>query len=125
MKARIFSTTILLAIIMLTVISCDKYHAKKLAGTYACKVRYVQWTMNQPSIDSTYYEDITIKQDGKNVIIQGTPIHIDSLWGEKKYYQGYIHDYMEVQFKKDSVYITKSGGGLGGNVAWSYSGLKK
>ena len=125
MKAHIFSTTILLSIIMLTAISCDKYHAKKLAGTYACKVRYIRTTYYEPSIDSTYYEDITIKQDGKNVIILGTPIHIDSLWKGKKYYQGYIHDYMEVQFKKDSVFITKSGGGLGGNVAWVYSGLKK
>lgn len=125
MNNRIFIRIIYLASILLITTSCDKYHAKKLAGTYDCTVKYHYWDMTPLIVDSTYKEDIPITQEGKNIIVLGTSIHIDSLWRGKEYYEGYIHNFMTVLFKNDSVYITRSGGGLGGNASWHYSGLKK
>jgi hypothetical protein len=109
---------------MLFLFSCDKNHAKKLSGTYSCKVDYHYWDMTPTSIDSTYFEDIEIKQEDKNVIVLGYSIHIDSLWKEKEYMEGYIHNFIKVQFKKDSLYITRSSGGLGGNASLIYEGKK-
>jgi hypothetical protein len=106
-------------------LSCDKHHAKKLSGTYSCKVDYHYWDMTPSTIDSTYQEDLEIKQDGKNLIVLGTPIHIDSLWKEKEYQLGDIHNYMRVLFRNDSIYITRSGGGLGATATWKYQGSKK
>ncbi len=105
--------------------SCDKHHAKKLAGTYSCTVEYHYWNISPTLIDSMYTEDINIEQDGKFVVVLGTRIHVDSLWKEKEYYEGYIHNYIKVLFKNDHVYITRSGGGLGGNASWTYEGNKK
>lgn len=119
-----FQLLILLAFIGLFS-SCDKYHAKKLSGTYSCKVDYHYWDMTPTNTDSTYHEDLEIKQNGKNVIVFGTSIPIDSLWKEKEYYIGYVHNYMNVLFRNDSVYITRSSGGLGGNASWKYQGIKK
>ncbi|WP_300661473.1 hypothetical protein [Fluviicola sp.] len=104
---------------------CDKHRAKKLSGTYSCKVAYHYWDMTPSTSDSTYQEDLEIKQNGKNVIVLGTSIPIDSLWKEKEYYEGNAHNYIEVLFKKDSIYITRSSGGLGGNASWKYRGSKK
>lgn len=104
---------------------CDKYHAKKCSGTYSCKVAYHYWDMTPTMIDSTYQENLEIKRSGKNVIVLGTSIPIDSLWKEKEYYEGNAHNYMTVLFRKDSVYITRSNGGLGGNASWMYQGVKK
>jgi hypothetical protein len=114
----IFSTFFLL------LFGCDKYHAKKLSGKYSCKVEYNYWDMTPLNIDSIYYEDLVIEQKGKFVVVLGTSIHIDSLWKEKEYYEGYIHNYMKVLFKNDSVYIIKSSGGLGGNASWTYKGVQ-
>jgi len=109
---------------MSLITGCDKHHAKKLSGTYYCGVEYHYWDMTPSNIDSTYMEEIEIKQDGKNVIVLGTSIHVDSLWNEQEYYEGYIHNYIKVLFKNDSVYIVRSGGGLGGNASWNYKGVK-
>ena len=124
MHTRIFFLCALILAIVCTTVGCDKQHARKLAGTYACRVDYHYWDMMPTNIDSTYYEDVVVTQEGKNVIVLGTEIHIDSLWKEKEYYEGYIHNYIKVLFKKDSLYITRSGGGLGGNASWQYAGLK-
>lgn len=105
--------------------SCDKHRAKKLSGTYSCKVDYHYWDMTPSTIDSTYHEDLEIKQNGKNVMVFGTSIPIDSLWKEKEYSVGYVHNYMKVLFKNDSIYITRSSGGLGGNASWKYKGIKR
>jgi len=81
--------------------------------------------MTPSNFDSIYYEDIKIKQDGKFVVVLETRIHIDSLWKEKEYFEGYIHNYIKVLFRNDSIYITRSNGGLGGNASWTYEGIKK
>lgn len=105
--------------------SCDKHRAKKLSGTYSCVVDYRYFDISGTSIDSTYNEDIYIDQDGKNLIVLGTSIHIDSLWKEKEYSEGYFYDQMTVLFKDDQVYITKSGGGQGGSSSLNYVGVKQ
>lgn len=112
------------SIIVLFLMSCDKFHAKKLAGTYSCRVDYNYWDMTPKIIDTTYQEEIEIKQKGKLLEIFNHSIPIDSLWKEKQFYQGDVHSYMKVLFKNDSVYITTSGGGLGGNSSAIYTGRK-
>lgn len=112
------------SIFLFLVLSCDKYHAKRLAGTYACTVDYHYWDMTPVVIDSTYKEDIEITQEGKNVVVLGVAIPVDSLWKENEYYQGNVHDYMTVLFRDDSVYITRSSSGLGGGGTLTYSGKK-
>lgn len=124
MKKCKSSLLILFFSLALILLSCDKYHAKKMAGQYACKVEYHYWDISPKNIDSIYTQDIQVTPDGKNVIVLETRIHVDSLWKRVEYVEGYIHDYIKVRFKKDSVYITRSGGGLGGNASWTYSGLK-
>lgn len=124
MGNRFFYTFTFFTVFVLLLTSCDKYHAKKLAGTYSCEVDYHYWDMTPLVIDSTYHEDIEISRERKNVIVLGTSIPIDSLWKEKEYYEGNVHDYITVLFKDDSVYITRSSGGLGGGGTLRYSGRK-
>jgi len=76
-------------------------------------------------IDTIYSEDLEIQQDGKNLIVLQNTIHIDSVWKGKEYYQGDVHDYLTVQFRNDSIYLTRSSGGLGGNGSRTYAGIKK
>lgn len=110
-------------IVLLT--SCDKHHAKKLAGTYSCTVEYHYWDISPTLIDSMYTEDINIEQDGKFIVVLGTRIHVDSLWKEKEYSTGHVYNYIKVLFKNDRVYITRTSGGLGGGASRSYEGNKK
>ncbi len=108
---------------MLMLQGCDKHHAKKLSGTYRCRVDYHHWSMNGPYIDSTYYEDIIIERHEKNLIILGKSIHINELWKEE-YESGTYSQYFNVRFTNDSVYILKGGGGQGGSGSLSYAGRK-
>lgn len=121
-------TPFLLLLFIAFVISlsgCDKYHAKKLAGTYACRVEYHYWDMTPTTFDTSYYEDLQITQEGKDVFVLGYRIHVENLWKEKQFKVGNIHNYLLVQFKDKHVYITRSSGGLGGNGTRTYSGKKK
>ena len=115
----------ILLILSVAISGCDKHHSKKLSGTYSCKVSYNHWDMTPSFIDTTYNEDILIEQDGKYLLVMGYAIHIDSLRGEKEYNNGYLSNYMKVIFRNDSIYLTKSSGGLGGNSTWDYQGRKK
>ncbi len=106
--------------------SCDKYHARKLSGTYRCQVHFYSWIMNQGVVSDTIYsEDLDIQQDGKNLIVLQNTIPIDSVWKGKEFYQGDVHDYLTVRFRNDSIYVTRSSGGLGGNGSRTYAGVKK
>lgn len=104
--------------------SCDKHRAKKLAGIYDCEVNYYYWDMTPKIIDTSYNERLEIKQNGKFLTVLAYTIHIDSLWEGKEYYNGDVHNYIKVQFKKDSLYLTKNSGGLGGNSSFIYKGKK-
>lgn len=115
----------LVLLLMVLTYSCDKYHAKKLAGRYACKVESHYWDITPMTMDTTYNEDIDITRDRNDLIILGNRIHIDSLWKEKEYTIGDVHYYLTVLFRKDSIYLTQYSGGLGGGGTTKYSGRKK
>lgn len=105
-------------------LSCDKYHAKKTAGTYTCDVDYHYSDGTPTTIDTAYTEKLIVQQKGKNITVLNYEIHIDSLWKEKEYLTGQIHNYIKVKFVNDSIYLTHSSGGLGGNSTWIYKGKK-
>ena len=104
--------------------SCDKHRAKKIAGTYHCNVHYHYYDGIPQVIDSTYIENLTVTQDGKYINVLNYHIHIDSLWNEQEYYEGYIHNYITVKFIEDSIYVTRCSGGLGGSASYTYTGKK-
>lgn len=113
-----------LVLILLLLESCDKHHAKKLAGVYHCKVHYHYEDISPKYIDSFYNSDLTIERKGKYLYIFDYKIHIDSLWKAPTCKRGYIHDYLNVLFEKDSVFVLRGGGGLGGNSYKYYKGKK-
>ena len=104
--------------------SCDKQHAKNLAGTYKCQVHYVYWDMTPNNIDSTYLEDLYVVREGKYLKVLDCKIHVDSLYQGQEYQFGEIHNYIKVQFKDKHLYVTRSSGGLGGNASRTYDGVK-
>lgn len=114
----------LCCVVLISFASCDKYHAKKLAGVYFCEVKYSYWDMTPTNIDSTYNQEIEITQKGKELDVLGYKVHIDSLWNEKEYMVGGVHNYLNTLFRDDSVYITSYSGGLGGGATWKYAGSK-
>lgn len=75
--------------------------------------------------DSSYFEEIEIEQKGNNLIVLGTAIHIDSLYKDNEYNEFYSNNHLQVLFKNDSLYLTKSIVGLGGGGSWIYAGIKK
>lgn len=116
---------LIIALVVLLLSNCDKQHARKLSGTYDCKVEYHYWDMTPTSIDSIYNESIKIEQDGKFVEVFGKSIHIDSLWEEKEYKEGNGNNYFSIVFKNDSLIMKHSSGGLGGNATSIHKGVKK
>ena len=76
-------------------------------------------------VDSNYSESIEISHSKDKIIIFGHEVPVDSLKDERLYYEGYVHDYFQIQFKGDSIYYLRSGGGLGGNASHEYRGIKK
>ena len=105
--------------------SCDKYHVKKLSGTYNCQVHYNYWSGASTIIDTIYNENVIVEREGHFVTVLDYKIHIDSLWNEKKYTEGYIHNFIEIQFINDNLLITRHSGGLGGGATWQYNGIKE
>lgn len=104
--------------------SCDKMYAKKIAGNYRCYTHYLYWDGIPTYIDSSYISELKVSQKNKTLTILNFDIHIDSLRNENEYTIGDIHDYLKVQVKKDSIFIVRSSGGLGGNASISYRGKK-
>ncbi len=105
--------------------SCDKYHVKKLSGTYNCEVHYNYWVGASTITDTSYNESVVVEREGEFVKVLDYKIHIDSLWKEKEYTEGYIHNFIEIQFIDDNLLITRHSGGLGGGVTWKYNGTKE
>jgi hypothetical protein len=122
-KYLLLSTTLLTVLISIS--SCDKHRAKKLAGTYVCQVDYHRYTIPDNNFDTTYWENITITQDKKYLTVLEEEIHIDSLWKrEEKYFSGGYGGYMDVIFRNDSVFITKGTSSHGGASRRVYTGMK-
>ena len=114
---------ILLFVIGIISFSCDKHHARKLAGTYTCAVEFSYWSFAPTIIeDSVFYDELVIERKGKEVIVFGHSIHIDELWNEKEYYTAGPNGSLRVLFKNDNVYIRKTSGGQGGEATYDYSG---
>ena len=106
-------------------ISCDKQRARKLSGTYHCRVEQESFDMVSLESDTIFFQDLIVEQQGKEVKVLGTTIHIDSLWKEKEYYESGFNSSIRVLFREDSVFIEKYNGGQGGYTYWYYKGLKK
>ena len=126
MRFGTFYKIIFILTLMLTGLACDKQHAKKMEGVYSCHVEYHYWDMTPKNIDSTYFADLEVTRDGKNMIILGNRIHVDSLWKGKAYYlYSGGHNYLKVLMSEESIYVASSSGGLGGNATSIYTGFKK
>lgn len=125
MKHLIHTSIISLFVTSLLLLSCDKFRARKLSGKYFCSVHYHYWDMTPLISDSSYFEEIEIEQKGNNLIVLGTAIHIDSLYKDNEYNEFYSNNHLQVLFKNDSLYLTKSIVGLGGGGSWIYAGIKK
>ena len=127
MSTQDFLKISFLTTVLFFTLGCDKYQAKKLAGTYSCEVEYDYWDMTPTSVDSTYNEDLEIKREGKNLVVLDHSIDIDELRSEEEYYYGYVHNYIKVTFdkKNNTVRITRASGGIGGNATRKYFGIKK
>lgn len=116
---------VILFLVVVTIMSCDTYHAKKLSGTYSCVVSYHYMDITPSNIDTSYFEDIEIKREGNDLIVLGYKIRVDNLWGEEEYYEGTVHNNITVQFMDDNIKIYRYSGGLGGSSSYSYLGTKK
>ncbi len=106
--------------------ACDKYKAKKLAGDYDCTVQVSSFNMNSGFYDTVKQEVINIGRNGKNLIILGREIHVDSLRNSHRYVEGNVSAgfLFWVYFSEDSLYAETWGGGLGGNGSCTYKGRK-
>lgn len=54
----------------------------------------------------------------------GVEIHQDSLEPDKIFSFGYGSNYMYVHFRKDSMFMQRYSGGLGGGTTYKYAGRK-
>lgn len=104
---------------------CDKFHARKLSGTYTCQIHTSSYMMGSNSTYKSYTDDLIVKHKGKNVIVLNNTIPIDSLWGGHAYSVGSGSNYFKIQFINDSIYYSSHSGGLGGSYSTSYAGKKK
>lgn len=123
---RLFTRPAILSVLMLLLFlaSCDKPEPTTPSRKYMCKIVYNYWTMNSVNIDSTYYQLMDLKQEGNNIIVLNTPIPIECLTNQNEYFFGNANSNMQVLFNEDSLFITRSNGGLGGGETWNYTGVK-
>lgn len=105
--------------------SCDKFHARKLSGTYTCQVHTSSYMMGSYNTDTAYIDNLIVKHKDKNVIVLNDTIPIDSLWDGSVYYVGSGPNYFKIQFINDSIYYSSHSGGLGGGYSSSYAGKKQ
>lgn len=105
--------------------SCDKFHARKLSGTYTCQIHISSYLMGSYTTDTSYTDNLIVEHKGKNVIILNNTIPVDSLWGGHVYYVGNGPNFFKLQFINDSVYYSSHSGGLGGGYSAYYAGKKK
>ena len=115
---------LLIGVMILLLSGCDKYQARKWSVTYHCRVHYHYWDGLPTLIDSVYFKEIEVTRLKSKVVLFGNEIPVDSLKDERLYYEGYVHDYFQIQFKGDSIYYLSSSGGLGGNASYEYRGIK-
>lgn len=123
MKKRV-SIFLLTILVVAGFSSCDKYHAKKLSGSYTCSVHYHYMDITPMEMDSTYTEILEVEQDGKNIKVLGYTIPIDSVWKTDGYTVGSYNQNFTVRFDKDKIYCYTYSGGLGGHATREYNGSR-
>ena len=113
-------------IIGLSLFSCDKYKAKRLSGIYSCTVNFHYFDMTGTTIDTTYTEDLEVKQDNDSIVIFNNKVHVDELRNGATFekYNGATSSY-KVKIYKDELYYFSTNGGLGGSSSIEYIGKKK
>lgn len=125
MKKRFKSMLLISILIIGSLTSCDKHYAKKLSGTYDCKVDYHYSDISGTHVDSTYFEEVEVIRDIRSIIVFDHKIAVDELRGEQEYYEGSYSQYMTVQFIDDELHIQRYSGGQGGNSSRTFIGTKK
>lgn len=124
LKWTYINSVLLIGIISLN--SCDKIGARKISGTYECKVDYFYWDATGTQIDSTYLKDVIVDHKKENIIMGSYEIPFDSIADEDRYIvNGNPHSLFIIQFVNDSLYMETRSGGLGGGTIINYSGKKK
>ena len=111
-------------IMLLCLNSCEKQQAKKLEGNYDCIVTYIYWDITPTTIDSTYFETLSVTRSGKYICVLSQVIHIDSLLDGREYYKGDLHNYIKIRFENETIFATTQSGGLGGGSTLTYEGSK-
>lgn len=105
--------------------ACTKYKARKKEGTNNCRVDYHYWDMSSYIVDSIYQEDLEVKSDGRDLIVCGFEIPVISIENEQVSIKGDSHNNIQIQFVKDSIFLTHCIGGLGMNETFVYKGRKQ
>lgn len=132
MKSSYKIPLIALVSLLLLTVSCQKYRAKKLAGTYACKVVYhLQHPGSEPNsyyiLDTTYFEDVVVVQDGKDLKFLGYSVHVDEVKDGKTASfanTGGISS-SGISFKNGEISIYNSSWQNSGSWSINYNGKKK
>ncbi len=106
--------------------SCDKYHAKKLAGNYLCfKVQDIYYGLQpgQPSHTESW-DTIEVKSERRDVLVLGYRIPVDSLWKKNTYHvpTGDPHTQLEVKFRKKHLSMVYEYHYLGSGGKITYEG---
>lgn len=113
-------------IIGLTLFSCDKHKAKRLSGIYSCTVNYYYFDMTGTTIDTTYTEDLEVKQDNDSIVIFNIKVHVDELRNGSTFQKNTgASSYYKVKIDKGELYYFSTNGGLGGSSSIEYIGKKK
>ncbi|MFN5417891.1 MAG: hypothetical protein ACK5B9_12605 [Flavobacteriia bacterium] len=125
MKIRIFLFISVCFLVFSFLISCDKHHAKKLAGSYTCQVHSYSISGGTVTLDTNYTETLEVKQEKNKLNFLNQSYHIDTFWNEKRYYTTFTHGYLDIQFKNDSINYEMRNGGQGGYGIITYKGKKQ
>lgn len=115
---------LIIPLLLITLFSCDKYRAKKYAGTYWCTVNN-HYQSGGNGTYTTFNSELEVIQDGKFIIVESRKFHVDSLkTGAYYIHYGSPNNYAKIQILNNEIYFYTHGGGLGGYSSKEYSGTK-
>jgi hypothetical protein len=120
-----YTFCIVLAILLT---GCDKQHAKKLAGSYDCTVKYDYWDEMPTVIDTSYQETIVVTSSKEYINVLDREIHIDSLWEGQEYtdadWSSGYGKYLTIRFENETLYAKVSASRLPFEYTYIYEGSK-
>lgn len=115
---------LIISLILICSLSCDKQRAKKYSGIYWCTVNE-HYQSGGYGTDTTYNSELEVIQDGKFIIVESKTFHVDSLKkGMYIIHCGSPNNYSKIQILDNKIYFYTQGGGLGGYASKEYSGTK-